>query len=144
MSLYCQEQDDCVTSLYAVVRLSRGKIREGTGRRRCARWRLCTRRRPPRAPADLLYSSGRAWRGVFSRIQCACRRGLSFRKCAGSVIRRSAYVYEFALVCGVALQGHDSPDVAKRYGNIGLLNLEGACRSRRQGAKEDATTERCR
>jgi hypothetical protein len=51
--------------------------------------------------------------------ECACRRGISFRQWAGSICRRSAYVYEFALVCGVALQGHDSPDVTKRYGNIG-------------------------
>ena len=66
--------------------------------------------------------------------KCACR----------GIGEHALGMREFALVCGVALQGHDSLDVAKRYGNIGLLNLEGACRSRRQGAKEDATTERCR
>jgi tetratricopeptide (TPR) repeat protein len=52
--------------------------------------------------------------------ECACRRGLSFRRWADKY-SQALGMHEIALVCVLALEGHNSPDVAKSYNNIALI-----------------------
>ena len=110
-------RDDCPPSLHAAVMLSRGKIQEsGDGE---AWWRRGARRDGVSLLGD---------------VQEMCGSVGTFFATVGGQYQQALDMFEFTLLCTVALEGHDSLDVAASYTGRGNVHeLQGKYEEQHRG-----------